>query len=213
MGEPPIRALFVDIGGVLATNGWDTDTRHQAVEHFGLDAKETDSRHRLTFELYETAKLTWYEYLDEVIFHRPRPFTREQFTDFVLAQSRPFPDMLDLVAGVKRAAGLKVVAVSNEGRELTEHRLRKFNLCAVVDFFVASCFVRLRKPDQAIYRVALDLSQVAPEQVAYLEDRDMFVEVAGKLGIRAILHRDVASTRAALAAMGLTASPNAAEPA
>ena len=48
--------------------------------------------------------------------------------------------------------------MSNEGRELTVFRVRKFGLDKVIDFFVCSCFVHLRKPDKDIWRIALDIA-------------------------------------------------------
>ena len=54
-----------------------------------------------------------------------------------------------------------------------------------------------------IYRIALDIAQVAPDCVAYVEDRAMFVDVAAGLGIRGIVHKTFESTRDALAAIGL----------
>jgi len=51
--------------------------------------------------------------------------------------------------------------------------------------------------------VALDIAQVEPEQVVYIEDRAMFVEVAKDLGIRGIMHRDHEATRKELAKLGL----------
>jgi putative hydrolase of the HAD superfamily len=204
-----VRALFVDIGGVLGTNGWDTDSREASVEHFGLDANDIDSRHRLMFELFETGKISWHQYLERVVFDVPRSFTEDDFTRFVLARSHPYPDMIELVKGVKQNHGLKVVVVSNEGRELTDYRLKLFDLASFVDIFVCSCFVHMRKPDEEIFRLACDLSQVAPQEVVYIEDRAMFVEVAATLGIRGIVHRDVETTRAALAELGLYDKPAA----
>ena len=209
MPPPAVRALFVDIGGVLATNGWDTESREAAVEHFNLDEKLIDSRHRLMFELFETGKISWMQYMERVVFNVPRPFTSDEFTRFVLAHSRPYPDMIDLVRRVKENHKLKVVVVSNEGRELTEYRLKLLDLASVVDVFVCSCFVRLRKPDLDIFRLACDLAQVGPQEVVYLEDRAMFVEVAAALGIRGIVVRGVDNTRAALADLGLYDQPAA----
>jgi len=209
MGDAAVRALFVDIGGVLATNGWDTDSRTAAVEHFGLDARDIDSRHRMMFELFERGKISWPQYLDRVVFNVPRPFTAEDFTQFVLARSRAYPETIELVRRVKQNHGLKVVVVSNEGRELTEYRLKLLDLAAVADIFVCSCFVRLRKPDVDIFRLACDLAQVAPREVVYIEDRAMFVEVAATLGIRGIVHRGIETTRAALAEVGLYDRPAA----
>jgi putative hydrolase of the HAD superfamily len=93
--------------------------------------------------------------------------------------------------------------LSNEGLELTEYRIRKFDLGSFVDAFVCSCFVHLRKPDNDIYRMALDLIQIPAERIAYLDDRILFVEVAAKFGIQSIRHTGVATTAAALNQLGL----------
>jgi len=123
----------------------------------------------------------------------------------MFAQSRELPSMTGYVCELKARHGLKVAVVSNEGRELTEHRIRTFRLSEFVDFFVSSCFVHIRKPDTDIFRLALDIAQVPPTEVAYVEDRRMFVQVARQMGILGIHHTDFETTRSALARAGLTA--------
>jgi putative hydrolase of the HAD superfamily len=204
MSETQIKALFIDLGGVMLTNGWDSDTRKAAAEKFDLNRAEMDSRHRMTFDTYEIGKLSLAEYLARTVFYKPRPFSQEEFTEWILTQSRPYPAMLAMVRDLKARYNLKVFVVSNEGRELTEFRIAKFALGDFVDAFVSSCFVHLRKPDNDIYRLALDLAQVPAECVAYLEDRELFVEVALRFGIRAILHRGHETTKIALAQLGLS---------
>ena len=204
MAASQITTLFVDVGGVLLTNGWDRAMRQRAAERFGLDFDEMNERHTLTFDTYEVGKLSLNEYLDRVVFCQARSFSREDFKTFMFEQSKPYPDMIKLVRDLKARHSLKVVVVSNEGRELTTYRIRRFELGTFVDFFVASCFVHYRKPDADIYRIALDIAQVQPDQVAYVDDRAMFVEVAGTLGIPGIHHTDYATTRAALQTLGLT---------
>jgi len=49
----PITTLFLDIGGVLLTNGWDRKMRRLASETFTLDFEEMDERHHLIFDTYE----------------------------------------------------------------------------------------------------------------------------------------------------------------
>jgi len=201
--EPRIEGLFIDLGGVMLTNGWDSDTRRAAAEKFGLDLAEMDSRHRMTFDTYEIGKLSLAEYLARAVFYQPRSFTSEEFTVWILEQSQPYPEMIRLVRELKTKYGLKVFVVSNEGRELTEYRIKKFALGSFVDAFVSSCFVHLRKPDNDIYRMALDLIQIPAERIAYLDDRILFVEVAAKFGLQSIRHIDYATTAAALAQLGL----------
>jgi putative hydrolase of the HAD superfamily len=122
------------------------------------------------------------------------------------AQSQPFPEMIELMCGLKAKYGLEIAAVSNEGRELTVYRVLQFKLGTFIDFFISSCFVHYRKPDEDIYRIALDIAQVRPEQVVYIDDRAMFVEVAQGLGIKGILHSGYETTRTALANLNLTFS-------
>jgi putative hydrolase of the HAD superfamily len=198
-----VRCLFVDVGGVLLTNGWDHHARRRTAANFKLSWAEMEERHRLTFETHEEDKLTFEEYLSQVVFYEKRPFTRAQFRQFMFTQSKPYPDMLDLVAGLKARYGLRVAIVSNESREVNAYRIRKFKLNSFVDCFISSCFVHLRKPDPEIFRLALDVAQTPARHVLYLENTPMFVEIAESLGIRSILHKDYKSTCTQLASFGL----------
>lgn len=199
-----IKTLFLDIGGVLLTNGWDRRARHRAAKRFDLDEEEMNERHHLTFDTYEEGKLGFDEYLSRVIFYRERSFTREMFKAFMFDQSQPYPDMIRLIRELKKRYRLKTVAVSNEGRDLTIHRIAKFGLGDFIDFFIVSCFVHCRKPDADLYRMALDIAQASPAQVIYIEDRSLYVEVARGLGLQALVHTGDASTQAALEKWGLS---------
>jgi putative hydrolase of the HAD superfamily len=64
-----IKAVFLDIGNVLLTNGWDRRLRREAAEKFGLDHEEMNERHHLTFDTYEEGKLSLEEYLTRVVFY------------------------------------------------------------------------------------------------------------------------------------------------
>ena len=198
-----ITCAFVDIGGVLLTNGWDHQARQRAATHFYLELADLEDRHHLTVDTYEEGKLTLDDYLGRVVFHQERPFTRAQFRDFMFAQSQPYPEMIALVAQLKVWYGLKIVVVSNEGRELNEHRIRAFKLDEFVDSFISSCFVHIRKPDADIFRLALDIAQVSAQQVVYLENTQMFVQIAAGMGMHSLLHTDYTSTCAKLASFGL----------
>jgi putative hydrolase of the HAD superfamily len=199
-----ITTLFLDIGGVLLTNGWDHNIRGRAADNFSLDYEEMNERHHLTFDTYEEGKLSLDEYLNRVVFYEKRPFSPDEFKAFMYAQSQPFPEMIKLMRNLKAQYSLQVAAVSNEGRELTTYRVQQFKLGEFIDFFVSSCFVHYRKPDADIYRIALDIAQASPEEVVYIDDRAMFVEVARGLGIRGILHKDYETTQKAMETMGLS---------
>ena len=199
---PAITCVFVDVGGVLLTNGWDHHARRRAVAKFKLNWAEMEERHRLVFEIHEEGKLAFEEYLSLVVFYEKRPFTRAQFRRFMCEQSKPYPDMIALLGQLK-ARGLKIAIVSNESLELNAYRIRTFELAKFVDSFISSCFVHLRKPDANIFRLALDITQTAAQQVLYIENTPMFVQIAEGLGIGSILHTDCESTGAQLVSLGL----------
>jgi putative hydrolase of the HAD superfamily len=199
-----ITTLFIDLGNVLLTDSWNPAMRQKAVEQFGFDFAEVAKRSQLTFEGYEEGNISLDEYLDWVVFHEQRSFSREAITAFMLAQSQPYPEIMELVRSLRARYRLKVAVVTNDGREFLAHRVKQFGLKELVDFFIASCFVHCRKPEVEIYRMALGIAQVDPEEVVYLDDQALFVEVAQSLGMHGIHHTDYAATRTALAALGLT---------
>jgi HAD superfamily hydrolase (TIGR01509 family) len=203
MKNAAITHLFLDIGGVLLTNGWDHHARKRAAINFKLKFSDIEDRHHLIFEIYEKGKITLEEYLNLVVFYQKRSFTRAQFRRFMFAQSKPYSEMIEMVTQLKVRHGLKIVVVSNEARELNAYRIRTFKLNRFIDFFISSCFVHIRKPDKEIFRLALDIAQAEPQKVLYIENTPMFVEIAEGLGIRSILHTDYKSTCTKLASFGL----------
>jgi len=198
-----VTTLFVDIGGVLLTDGWGHTFRKLAVKEFKLNLEELEDRHGTTFETFEIGKLTLKEYLNLVVFYHPRSFTRTQFQKFMFSLSESDSKMIGLIRQLKAKYGLKIVVVSNESRELNAHRIQKFRLNEFVDSYISSCYVGLRKPDADIFRLALDVVQVSAEQVVYIENTQMFVQIAEGMGIRGIWHTDYKSTREKLASFGL----------
>ncbi|MGH9663591.1 MAG: HAD-IA family hydrolase [Bryobacteraceae bacterium] len=201
--EKPI-ALLLDVGGVLLTNGWDTHGRQRAAAHFGLDLAVMDQRHHLTFDTYEIGKVSLDEYVDRMVFYEPREFSRQDFIEFMYQQSQPHEEMIGLVHELKARHRLKVGLLSNEGVELTRYRVDRFDLRSLADFFIFSGYVGLRKPDKDIWRLALNVGQIPADRTVFIDDRPMLAEVAVNLGMLGIHHRNVETTRAELAALGLT---------
>lgn len=201
-GQHP-TTLFLDIGGVILTNGWDRNSRKSAAEKFDLDYQDMNERQHLTYDTYEAGKISLDEYLDRTVFYEKKNFSRDEFKDFMYAQSEPYLEMIELVKTLKSRHKLRIGVISNEGRELTEYRIAKFNLHEFVDFFVCSCFVHIRKPDRKIFQMALDLAQASPEKSLYVDDREMFVEIATELGLQSIHHVDYSSTKGMFTSLGL----------
>jgi putative hydrolase of the HAD superfamily len=188
------QTLFIDLGGVLLTNGWDRVSRRNAMQHFGIDQEEFDLRHHEFYDLHETDQISLDQYLDMTLFYEKRPFTREEFKQFMFEQSQPYPEMIALIKQLKLEYHLNVAAVSNEGRELAEYRIRTFALSEFIDHFFVSCFVHVQKPNLRIFQMALDVTHSTPAGVLYLDDRPNLVEAAAELGILGLPHRSAHDT-------------------
>jgi len=54
-----------------------------------------------------------------------------------------------------------------KGKELNDYRVKKFKLHDFFDAFVSSCEVKMRKPDPGIWKLAMGIAQVQPNQCVY----------------------------------------------
>lgn len=202
MNNMKISCLFLDIGGVLLSNGWGHEFRQLAIEHFNIDGME--ERHRLIYITYEEGRISLDEYLDRTVFYKSRDFTRTELLNFIYSLSTADTDMIDFIRKIKLQYGLKIIAVSNESREINEYRINTFKLNEIFDFYVSSCYVNVRKPDPKIFQIALDGAQVPANEIVYIDDKQMFIDIAKDLGINGICHTDYLSTAKALAEFGFT---------
>lgn len=196
MEHTNLKVLFLDIGGVLLSNGWGHESRKKAAKEFNLDYIEINRLHEFIFNVYEIGSISLNEYLDVVIFNQPGEFTKQDFKSFMFAQSTELPDMLPwLIEWKKSGRGLTTISINNEGKELNDYRIKKFKLHRCFDCFISSCDVGMRKPDPGIFKLAMGVAHASPEQCYYFDDRAMIVESARALGMQAFLHKDFETTK------------------
>lgn len=181
-----IKTLFLDIGGVLLTNGWDTQTRAKAVEHFKLDPHQTQERHQMVFDTLESGKMTMDAYLDYVVFYELKSFTRDQFIRYMQEQSLPIEGSIGFFKAIKEKYKLQVIAISNEPRELNHYRCNHYKLMELFDAVISSSFIHMRKPDASMFKLAIDISQCDVDKSLYIDDRKLFVEVIKGLGVHGV---------------------------
>jgi len=194
-----ITHVFFDIGGVLGSNGWDREQRAAAVRHFGLDGGELEDRHDESIAILEQGRMTVEEYLRCTVFYRPRPFELEEFRAYMLAQSTPFPDTIELARRLARTGRYRLMTINNESAELNQHRLEQFGLRDVFTTFFSSCWVGVVKPARRIYEVALAMSQAKPDGSVFIDDRERNLEPAHALGMQTIRFTDALRLRQELA--------------
>lgn len=199
----PLTTVFFDVGGVLLTNGWDTSSRRHCIESLGLDWDEFADRHEFVAEAFETGRLSLTDYLTRTVFYRDRDFTREQFWEAMVGESQPHPETLAIVGELSRLEGISLATLNNESAELNRERIRRFQLDRYFSAFFSSGFLGVKKPDQAIYRMALAVTQREPAQCVFVDDRELNLECARLEGMETILYEDAAGLRKELVALGL----------
>lgn len=186
-----IKVVFMDIGGVLLTNGWDHESRIKAAEVFGFDYTEMNILHNFIYNVFEIGSIS----LDTILFNQPRDFLKEDFKEFMFDRSVELPQFLDWSKSWKKQTDLAVFALSNENEELNDYRIKKFKLHDLFDGFFSSCYLGMRKPDPRIYKTAMEIAQVKPDECIYFDDRPMLVQAAKKLGMHSILHQDFETSK------------------
>ena len=200
---PTIQAIFWDVGGVLLTNAWDRTERMAALEHFHLDEEEFHSRHEMVVSSFERGKISLDEYLDRTVFYRNRSFTRDEFRDYMFSLSQPMPEVISFARALSASGKYFMGTLNNESRELNLYRIETFGLRQIFRLFVSSCFVGLRKPESGIYRLALETTQINPEECCFIDDRALNLECAAQLGMRTIQMQSLEQLRKELEKLGV----------
>jgi putative hydrolase of the HAD superfamily len=184
----PFDVILFDVGGVLLTNGWDRLERAAAAEKFGLDYASFEARHLAVFDAWERGEISRDAYLDAAVFNEPRPFSRDEFFAFILAQSKILSNgALGILTELAASKNYMVGSLNNEARETNDYRFATFGLRRYLNVAFSSCYVGLRKPHAEMYRRALDILGAAPGRILFIDDRQENVDGAAQAGIRAIL--------------------------
>jgi len=187
---------------VLLTDGWDHNSRRAAAEKFGLDWEEYTDRHEKVAHAIETNRLTLEQYLDRTIFFRARDFTRDEFREFIFAQSEELPESIKIVEQLAASRKYFLATINNEILELNLYRLEHFRLRKYFQVFFSSCFLGLRKPDEAIYRLVLHVTQRSANECVFIDDREVNLECPRELGLRTIRFQNATQLRSELRQLG-----------
>ncbi len=200
-----ISAIFWDVGGVLLSNAWDRTERAAALEHFRLDQEEFHARHEMVVSSFERGKISLDEYLDRTVFYCNRPFSREEFRDYMFSLSQPMPEVLAFARALADSGRYVMGTINNESRELNLQRIQKFGLRNIFGLFVSSCFVGLRKPESGIYSLALEITQFDAQECCFIDDRSLNLECAARLGMHTIQMQNIDQLKSDLGNLGVSA--------
>lgn len=190
-----IKAVIFDLGGVLFTLG-EQAYRREVARRLGLGDALPPAYEELLPAIQRG------ELAEEEVWERlsGRRMPLNAFDDAWEAHYRVNPAMLALAAEL-RDRGLKTAVLSNTQASHVAI-MRRMGVLAPFDPVLMSCEVGCRKPEPAIFRLALERLGLPADAVAFVDDVPEFVAAARSLGIHGIRHSgDVAATREALLAL------------
>ncbi len=104
--------------------------------------------------------------------------------------------LLDHARSLRGRAGTAIL--SNSGDGAREEEERRFGLSSIFDPICYSHEQGVAKPEAAAYLTALDRMGTTADRVLFIDDNDDSVRGAESCGIRAVVHRDNATTIAAI---------------
>jgi putative hydrolase of the HAD superfamily len=183
----PFDAVLFDLGGVLLTDSWDYPERWRAADHFHLDREQLDAGHHAFYIPWDIGKTSMVEYLNEVVFNEPRSFSQDEFIAFMMNESQLLPHgAMDILKEIAASGRYMVGSLNNEPRETNEYRLKTFGLRDYLEVAFSSCYLGVRKPEPAIFRMVLDVLGHPPQRVLFIDDRQPNIDAAAALGMHSI---------------------------
>lgn len=135
---------------------------------------------------FERGKISLQDYLERTVFYRSRAFSQKEFLDYMHSLSKPCEPVLEFARQLRKSGKCLMGTINNESRELNLYRIDTYGLRDIFHIFVSSCFVGLRKPEEGIYRLALEVTQRPPEECCFVDDRPLNLDAAAQLGMRVV---------------------------
>ncbi|MCB1016160.1 MAG: HAD family phosphatase [Acidimicrobiales bacterium] len=219
-GPAPVEAVLFDFTGVLTGSPWaaiggigDKDgLSHDEVLAFMLGPYDQDTDHPM--HQLERGEIELMAYVADV---QARAEAAGLELDFdrlrTLMSDLPVYEQMVVRIRALRAAGLRTALITNNIREAGDQWRAKVPLDELFDVVIDSSAVGLRKPNPAIFRLALEqLGGVDPARAVFLDDHPGNVAGAEAVGIRALLVDDVDEAIADLDALLGTQTALGAEP-
>jgi putative hydrolase of the HAD superfamily len=191
-----ITTILFDVGGVLIAplDHEAVATRREALAaSLGFESAEAMWLHFYDSEAWTAAKTgqaTHEEMWDELL--RPHGYLSRSEQAHIVAELHDGegvdPDMERLVAALHRDYRLAILSNWDDRLELL---LDHFEISRYFDVILNSHRIGMAKPDEAAFRLTLEMLRVAPEELLFIDDRERNTRVAEQLGIASHVFHDL----------------------
>lgn len=186
------RGLILDFGGVITTDFHGALRAFGVREGLGTNAVEHVLREvdegRAALAAVEDGSMSQHEY--ERILARLLGVDANGLLGRILADLRPCPPVLDLVARA-RNAGIATAVLSNSWGTGAYDPYAGYDLEGRFDAVVISDQVGLRKPGEEIYQLTADKIGLPPSACLFVDDTAYNLPPAERLGMVGVLFSDV----------------------
>ncbi len=115
----------------------------------------------------------------------------------------PIPETIDLLYRLK-AKRYPLYCLSNMHLASIEHLEREHDFFEVFTGKVISCRLKLCKPEPAIYEEALKVNRLEAKDTVFIDDVDVNIEAAAKVGLRTIQFQNAAQCERELRSLGVS---------
>lgn len=198
-----LSTVVFDLGGVLV----DWDPRHLYRQLFDDPAEMESFLAEVTtaeWNAHQDAGRPWAEAVELLVAEHP------ERRELIEAFHRRWPEMLAgevpgtvYVLTDLRAAGVRLVALSNWSAEMFPFARERFDFLAWFEGIVISGDVGVSKPDRRIFEHLVEQFGIEPAAALFIDDSAANVDAATALGFQAIRFTDATALRLELVRLGL----------
>jgi len=202
----PFKTIFWDIGGVLLTNGWDTQQRGRVLTALGVNLIAYEAIHDEVNYYWERGLMTAQDFFEQTVIEtNPNlNLSFEKLWPLVCNESQVLrPECFDILATLKNSGQYRLATMNNESKELNAYRLDTFQLRQYFNYFICSGYIHEMKPLPDIYRAAIDISGLPSQTALFIDDKRENCEAARTFGMQAIHFESPAQLRASLTQLGI----------
>lgn len=193
--KPKIKAVIFDLGGVVMHGGY-----LPFVQHFCKACLTKEGKKRLAYlerevNLGNISELKFYRELQRVFNVHLTP---KQMHKEIVKRMKTDKRLVQLIPQLKKT---KVALFSNSIGNMAVEVLRKRHLPVdkLFDQIFISSRMHVAKPDSDAYREILRKLKVKPHEALMVDDRQVNIRGAKKLGMQGILYKNSAQLRKAIA--------------
>ena len=183
-----IKAVIFDLGGVYFTDG--TKIAIEKIsKKYNLSFKSVQEILKTGSELsklYRKGEITFKEFWDKVKNLLKIKADNKELNQIWVESYEPIQGTIEIIKQLKEK-GIRIYYLSDNVKERVKYLQAKFNF---LENFVEGVFSNeahiTKKEGVGVFKLALEKTNDKPEDVAYIDDKEEYVETAKKLGIKAI---------------------------